>query len=103
MGAWRVRDGEATCAHAAGADGGTGPADGCEDCRREGTQWVHLRRCLTCGHVGCCDSSPRRHATGHWRVSGHPVVASAEAGEHWAWCYADGLLLVPDSPGSGGA
>ena len=69
--------------------------DGCEDCLREGTPWLHLRLCLTCGHVGCCDSSPRRHASAHWRAQGHPIVQSFEPGEDWAWCYADELLLVP--------
>ena len=66
--------------------------DGCEDCLREGTTWVHLRECLSCGHVGCCDSSPRRHASGHFRGSGHPVAASAEVGEDWRWCFVDELL-----------
>ena len=59
----------------------------CEDCVREGTVWVALRRCLECGHVGCCDSSPRRHATEHFHDSTHPVMQSAEAGEDWRWCY----------------
>jgi monovalent cation/hydrogen antiporter len=59
----------------------------CEDCVREGTQWVHLRLCLTCGHVGCCDSSPRRHATAHFHESTHPVMRSAEPGETWRWCF----------------
>jgi monovalent cation/hydrogen antiporter len=59
----------------------------CEDCVREGTQWVHLRLCLSCGHVGCCDSSPRRHATAHFHDSDHPVIRSAEPGESWRWCF----------------
>ncbi|MFN8195615.1 MAG: Na+/H+ antiporter [Nocardioidaceae bacterium] len=59
----------------------------CEDCVAEGTQWVALRRCLACGRVGCCDSSPRRHATAHFRDSAHPVMQSAEPGEDWRWCY----------------
>ncbi|SDF66720.1 sodium/proton antiporter, CPA1 family [Blastococcus fimeti] len=61
----------------------------CEDCLREGTSWVHLRSCLTCGHVGCCDSSPRRHSRAHFVTAGHPVVASAEPGEAWRWCWVD--------------
>ena len=69
--------------------------DGCEDCLREGSTWVHLRLCLTCGHVGCCDSSPRRHARAHWHAAGHPIAASFEPGEDWAWCYEDELLLLP--------
>ena len=63
--------------------------DGCEDCLREGTRWVHLRLCLGCGHVGCCDSSPERHATRHYQQVGHPVIGSLEPGESWRWCYLD--------------
>jgi CPA1 family monovalent cation:H+ antiporter len=59
----------------------------CVDCLREGTTWVALRQCLECGHVGCCDSSPRRHATAHFRDNQHPVIESAEPGEDWRWCY----------------
>ena len=59
----------------------------CADCLREGTHWVALRQCLTCGNVGCCDSSPRRHATGHFHETLHPVMESAEPGENWRWCY----------------
>ena len=59
----------------------------CEDCVREGTQWVHLRLCLTCGQVGCCDSSPRRHASAHFHQTRHPVIGSAEPGESWRWCF----------------
>jgi monovalent cation/hydrogen antiporter len=62
---------------------------GCEDCLREGTRWVHLRLCLDCGHVGCCDSSPERHATKHFQHAGHPVIRSLEPGESWRWCYLD--------------
>jgi hypothetical protein len=64
-------------------------AEGCEDCLAAGTRWVHLRRCTACGHVGCCDSSPMRHATAHAGTSGHPVVQSFEPGEDWLWCYVD--------------
>jgi phosphoenolpyruvate-protein phosphotransferase len=62
---------------------------GCEECLTAGTSWVHLRLCLTCGHVGCCDSSPGRHATRHAHATSHPVIASYEPGERWAWCYTD--------------
>ena len=65
------------------------PPDGCAECLVEGSSWVHLRLCLTCGHVGCCDSSPRRHATAHYRSTGHPVVRSSEPGEDWRWCFVD--------------
>ena len=61
---------------------------GCEECLRLGTPWVHLRLCLTCGKVGCCDSSPMRHARAHAGTSGHVVVRSLEPGESWRWCYA---------------
>ena len=60
---------------------------GCRECLIEGTSWVHLRLCLTCGHVGCCDSSPMRHARGHAFTIGHPIVRSLEPGENWRWCY----------------
>ena len=62
---------------------------GCEECLKTGLLWVHLRLCLSCGHVGCCDSSPGRHATKHFHHTSHPVVASYEPGERWAWCYVD--------------
>jgi monovalent cation/hydrogen antiporter len=66
--------------------------DGCEECLIEGTRWVHLRLCLTCGHVGCCESSVRKHATGHYEQTDHPVMRSIEPGEAWRWCYVDDLL-----------
>lgn len=66
--------------------------EGCEECLIEGSRWVHLRLCLECGHVGCCDSSPRRHATAHFTETGHPVIRSFQPGEHWRWCYIDNLL-----------
>ena len=62
--------------------------NGCEDCLRLGTPWVHLRLCLTCGKVGCCDSSPMRHSRAHAASTGHVVVRSFEPGEDWRWCYA---------------
>ena len=63
--------------------------DGCEECLREGGKWLHLRICLECGHVGCCDSSPGKHATAHFHASSHPVIRSIEPGEAWLWCYVD--------------
>ena len=62
---------------------------GCEECLASGDWWVHLRVCLSCGHVGCCDSSPNQHATAHARGAGHRLVQSFEPGEDWRWCYAD--------------
>ncbi|MFJ3205305.1 UBP-type zinc finger domain-containing protein [Streptomyces sp. NPDC086989] len=67
--------------------------EGCEECLVLGDTWVHLRMCLSCGHVGCCDSSKNRHATKHYRTTEHPIAASHEPGETWAWCYADKLML----------
>ena len=69
------------------------PTPGCEDCLKIGGQWVHLRICLTCGHVGCCDNSPNRHATKHNAATKHPVIASGEVGETWAYCYPDDQVL----------
>ncbi|MBO0723448.1 MAG: UBP-type zinc finger domain-containing protein [Blastocatellia bacterium] len=71
----------------------TPSARGCEDCLRSGDRWLHLRLCLECGHVGCCDSSPNKHATKHYHSTKHPVVRSFEPGEEWVWCYADELLF----------
>ena len=82
--------------------------DGCEDCLREGGKWLHLRICLTCGHVGCCDSSPGRHATAHAHASSHPIIRSLEPGEEWCWSYSaelafglpavQGSTQIPPSP-----
>ncbi len=67
--------------------------EGCTECLAIGSPWVHLRMCLACGQVGCCDSSPNRHATGHYRSTQHAVMRSFEPGETWRWCYADRLLV----------
>ncbi|HEV2416112.1 MAG TPA: UBP-type zinc finger domain-containing protein [Candidatus Dormibacteraeota bacterium] len=63
--------------------------EGCEECLATGGRWVHLRLCLQCGHVGCCDNSPGKHATKHFHKTEHPVIASYEPGENWVWCYVD--------------
>jgi hypothetical protein len=68
--------------------------DGCEDCLAMGAEWLHLRICLECGHVGCCDDSPNRHATAHARASSHPIIRSLEPGEEWCWCFIDELALA---------
>lgn len=68
--------------------------DGCKECLRDGTKWLHLRICLVCGHVGCCDSSPERHATRHYDETGHPLIRSIEPGEEWSWCFADGVPMM---------
>jgi uncharacterized UBP type Zn finger protein len=71
----------------------TPSAEGCEDCLRIGGVWVHLRLCMTCGHVGCCDSSPNRHATRHFHTTSHPIIKSFQPGEDWGWCYVDELMF----------
>jgi hypothetical protein len=80
---------------------------GCPDCLEAGTPWFHLRICLACGHVGCCDSSPQRHASAHAQSSGHPIIRSIQPGEEWSWCFVDELAMVlpqvhgaPDIPPS---
>jgi uncharacterized UBP type Zn finger protein len=65
----------------------------CEDCIKTGDHWVHLRLCLECGHVGCCDSSKNKHATRHYHATGHPLIRSAEPGESWMWCYVDEVMM----------
>jgi len=72
------------------------PPAACKDCLTEGTVWVELRRCLVCGHTGCCDSSPRRHAERHFEFSRHAVIANQSGSDSWGWCYVDGFALAPD-------
>jgi len=74
--------------------------EGCEDCLASGGAWLHLRICLECGKVGCCDSSPNRHASAHAHDSGHPLIRSLEPGEEWSWCFVDEVaLLIPGIEG----
>ncbi|HEX9284860.1 MAG TPA: UBP-type zinc finger domain-containing protein [Nitrospirales bacterium] len=68
-------------------------AAGCEECLKMKDRWVHLRMCLTCGHVGCCDSSKNKHATKHFHATSHPIIRSFEPGENWRWCYVDELVM----------
>ena len=68
--------------------------EGCEECLKSSGRWVHLRLCRICGHVGCCDSSPGKHATGHFRSTGHPLIRSFQPGETWGWCYLDEALVA---------
>jgi uncharacterized UBP type Zn finger protein len=75
-------------------------AEGCEECLASGDEWVHLRLCLSCGHVGCCDQSKNKHATRHFQATGHPLMASLEPGEDWRWCYVDQVLLDGGAPRS---
>jgi uncharacterized UBP type Zn finger protein len=74
--------------------------DGCEECLVTGDAWLHLRICLECGKVACCDDSPNRHASGHAQSSGHPLIRSLEPGEQWSWCFVDDIaLLIPEVRG----
>lgn len=66
---------------------------GCEECLATGDRWVHLRKCLICGHIGCCDSSKNKHATKHFHTTQHPVIESFERGEDWRWCYVDNSFV----------
>jgi uncharacterized UBP type Zn finger protein len=69
--------------------------NGCEDCLKINARWVHLRLCLECGHVGCCDNSPNKHATAHFHESHHPLIKSLEPGDDWGYCYVDDLMIEP--------
>lgn len=82
-----------TCNHLDSIQDVTPSAKGCEECLAMGDRWVHLRMCLSCGHVGCCDSSKNKHATKHFLATNHPIVQSVEPGENWRWCYIDQTLI----------
>ena len=82
-----------TCKHLDSIRTVTPSANGCEDCMKTGDTWVHLRLCRTCGHVGCCDSSKNKHATAHYRASGHPIMESYDPHDPWGWCYVDEEML----------
>lgn len=81
------------CSHLDQIQRVTASADGCEDCLKIGGRWVHLRICLICGHVGCCDASPNRHATKHVQQTGHAIIQSYEPDETWGYCYVDEVKL----------
>jgi len=81
------------CAHFQNLKEVTPSGPGCKECLEKGDTWVHLRLCLECGHVGCCDSSKNKHATKHFHRMHHPVIRSFEPGENWRWCYVDQLLV----------
>jgi uncharacterized UBP type Zn finger protein len=73
---------------------------GCEDCLASGGVWLHLRICLNCGHVGCCDDSPNKHATAHAKADEHPIIRSLEPGEEWCWCFVDEVgFMIPQITG----
>jgi uncharacterized UBP type Zn finger protein len=79
----------AACSHVSQIRDVAPRTQGCEECLATGGWWVHLRLCLSCGHVGCCDSSPNQHASKHFRASSHPIIRSFEPGENWRWCFVD--------------
>jgi uncharacterized UBP type Zn finger protein len=81
------------CAHTGDIEVTTTETHVCEDCVKLGDRWVHLRLCMECGHVGCCDSSKNRHATKHYHATRHPLMRSVEPGEAWVWCYADEAVV----------
>jgi uncharacterized UBP type Zn finger protein len=85
------------CTHLDTIHATTANSAGCEECLRTGGHWVHLRRCTACGHVGCCDSSPGRHATAHNAATGHPLIQSFEPGEDWIYCYVDDVMFEVES------
>jgi hypothetical protein len=85
----RLTGGGGGCSHLDQAHNVEPRTDGCEECLANGMQWMHLRLCLACGHVGCCDQSEGRHAFGHFEATGHPIMRSHEPGEVWGWCWVD--------------
>ncbi len=84
-----------TCIHLDQIQDVTPSAEGCENCLKTGDAWVHLRLCLICGHVGCCNSSKNKHADQHFNTTGHPLIQSHQPGENWIWCYLDELGIMP--------
>lgn len=84
-----------TCPHMSQIRAVQPSASGCEECLKTGQSWVHLRECLICGHVGCCDSSQGKHATQHFHATQHPIMRSFEPGEDWLWCYVDQVMIEP--------
>jgi uncharacterized UBP type Zn finger protein len=87
---------EEGCNHREAVREVTPSGQGCKECLEMGDTWVHLRLCLTCGHVGCCDNSKNKHATRHFHASGHPIIKSFEPGEDWIWCYVDKTAVFPE-------
>jgi uncharacterized UBP type Zn finger protein len=81
------------CTHLDQIQDVTPNTDGCEECLKTGGRWVHLRICKICGHVGCCDMSPGKHATQHFHETGHAIIQSIEPGEDWMWCYVDQVVV----------
>jgi Zn-finger in ubiquitin-hydrolases and other protein len=82
-----------SCSHLGTIRKVTPSAKGCEECLKIGSPWVHLRICRTCGHVGCCDDSPNRHATAHFHTTAHPIIEGYDPPEGWGWCYVDEFVF----------
>lgn len=90
-----------TCEHVSEIRPVSPDAQGCSECLAAGDRWVHLRECLTCGHVACCDSSKNKHARKHFGATHHPIIRSFERGEDWAWCYVDDDYVdLPEGSGA---
>ena len=87
---------DVSCTHLDQIHRVTAKTNGCEECLKMGDQWVHLRICLTCGHVGCCNSSKHQHATKHFHETGHPIMQSFQPDEDWIWCYIDEVAMEPN-------
>jgi hypothetical protein len=88
---WDIGRLQVRCSHLHQIETVTPSALGCEECLRMGSRWVHLRLCRSCGHVGCCDDSPNRHARGHFEATGHPIIEGYDPPEGWGWCYIDDI------------
>jgi uncharacterized UBP type Zn finger protein len=91
--AWSGKLQAAACSHLGLIQNVTPGSTGCEECLKSGDTWVHLRLCLICGHVGCCDNSKNKHATKHFHATAHPIIRSFEPGETWRWCYIDKTMV----------
>ncbi len=89
------KDAEQQCSHLGWIRDVVPSATGCEECLAAGDRWVHLRMCMVCGHVGCCDASKNKHARKHFHASDHPIMRSIEPGEDWMWCFVDNMLILP--------
>ena len=86
---------EKECSHRDRIQDVTPNSEGCEECLALGDTWVHLRMCMTCGHVGCCNDSKNKHAAKHFHATGHPIMKSLEPGEDWMWCFVDETKVSP--------
>ena len=86
------------CTHLDGIAVVTPQNNGCEECLKSGDEWLHLRLCRTCGHVGCCDQSKNKHATKHFKATDHPIIEGYDPPEGWGWCYVDEVFFEFEAP-----